>query len=129
MDKPTMAICAAFILAVTFFAGMALQRYIVLDAMRSTVALYETLVQLQNRLTETMDEIDAYKRTSCGGYREAMTSNRIVRANDWLYHDSALADLAQHATAAALRAEHYNNCPSCTCRADWLKLADERLRK
>ncbi len=40
-----------------------------------------------------------------------------------------LADLAQQATAAALQAEHYNNCPQCACRADWLKLADEKLRK
>ncbi len=41
---------------------------------------------------------------------------------------NVLADLAQHATAAALQAEHYNNCPQCACRADWLRLADEKLR-
>lgn len=70
MDKPTLALCAAFILAVTFFSGMALQRYIVRDAMQSTILLYERLVQYQDRLTDAMKEIQASKR-SCGGYREA----------------------------------------------------------
>ncbi len=51
-----------------------------------------------------------------------------------------LADLAQHATAAALEAEfmseHYrlegvepSQCAHPLHKADWLKLADEKLRK
>jgi hypothetical protein len=49
-----------------------------------------------------------------------------------------LADLAQHATAAALKAEHEAShvdglCESGDCfsksPADWLRLADEKLRE
>ncbi len=48
-------------------------------------------------------------------------------------HTMHLADLAQHATAAALEAEHMGTGPLCNqcyyTKADWLKLADEKLRK
>jgi len=49
-----------------------------------------------------------------------------------------LADLAQHAMAAALEAEHFIGCEDCEdeicpkmqyLEADWLRLADKELRK
>ena len=59
---------------------------------------------------------------------------------DQLIYKSALirplADLALHATAAALEAEHaitcrefHYKCPVDRTKGDWLRLADEKLRE
>ncbi len=60
---------------------------------------------------------------------------RVVEDGAWA--PDGLADLAQHATAAALEAEHKfhcgifsNKCDDCKrTKSDWLRFADEKLRE
>jgi poly-gamma-glutamate capsule biosynthesis protein CapA/YwtB (metallophosphatase superfamily) len=63
-------------------------------------------------------------------YRESR-SNGYIRLRSVV---ASLADLALYAMAAAIEAEHnlyqHYRCPNCgNTEADWLKLADEKLRE
>lgn len=69
---------------------------------------------------------------------EQRAAYRRVRDLDLESIMVVLAELAQHAMAAALEAEHFIGCEDCEdeiCAkmqymgADWLRLADKELRK
>ncbi len=66
MDKPTVALCAAFILAVTFYGGVVFQRHLQLAETKNVVDFYNQLVQFKDRLNAMMDEVESIRKTSCG---------------------------------------------------------------